>query len=476
MANSKELVDMNKYSAIVVSALLVANFPENVSGSIDTYDSIVVRELLDEAGWNGVPVDSVVGQSPAVSLERASRVTNLDLSYTENRPHAIEELPESIGRLPELVSLSLRGNTSIELPRALSTLHNLIRLDCSETGLTSMPEAIRGLSLKILYLDRNRMTGIPDWIDTLVNLQVASFVGNLLTSVSSRIAADTNLVSLDLDSNRIESLPVEITGMPRLTVSVRDNSICSVDSAMAGWLDAHSLTPEWRTTQRCISSVTEVITEPVTGTIVHIASNESAVTMECAPAQVRAQEIAALAPVRGQTIVKAVEVILGRCFIAGEDYFLITFSLDGTPEPAEVRETFSIYHVQDGSARFLEGDVDTARKTISVRATREGIYFLTSASTSSFTPRAQVKPVAASPVNATLRNGSLELSFFLRHPSAVQVRLLRPDGRVLSLRTVSSDKGESRLRFDGAAAFAVGMLLVEIRSSEFRELRMLGKM
>ncbi|PKI65990.1 hypothetical protein CRG98_013575 [Punica granatum] len=85
----------------------------------------------------------------------------------------IIELPESIGRLSRLRSLSLKGCSGfMRLPDSLADMKSLVKLDISWTGIVELPQNIGRLEkLELLYLNGcEKMKKLPDSIGDLRSL------------------------------------------------------------------------------------------------------------------------------------------------------------------------------------------------------------------------------------------------------------------------------------------------------------------
>lgn len=87
--------------------------------------------------------------------------------------NALEELPSSIDRLKSLETLDVSNNKLRSIPRAILSLKNLRRLDLEGNQLTRLPAWLRSLNnLEELYLQENELLGLPSeilgpsWIDT----------------------------------------------------------------------------------------------------------------------------------------------------------------------------------------------------------------------------------------------------------------------------------------------------------------------
>jgi hypothetical protein len=152
-------------------------------------------------------------------------------------------LPESIGDLAALESLSVRNNRLAALPESIGRLAKLRKLRIERNPLKRLPEAMRSL-----VLERLELSGLPeiDWRHTLelvaatggatalwlegpvagglpmallkglhrVKYLTLNNVGPL--ELTRDVSAWTELESLGLTRNGVETLPDELTSLPRL--------------------------------------------------------------------------------------------------------------------------------------------------------------------------------------------------------------------------------------------------------------------
>lgn len=149
---------------------------------------------------------------------------------------AITFLPEGIGDLPKLESLSLRGNRIPKLPIALKRLISLKILDLDTTNfqvdsvvweitsleelslggnaLKTIPKEIENLqNLKLLALNYNELSEFPMEVLALKNLETLLIGNNQLRKIPSEIAQLTNLKELSISRNLFEEFPKEVLAL-----------------------------------------------------------------------------------------------------------------------------------------------------------------------------------------------------------------------------------------------------------------------
>jgi len=107
---------------------------------------------------------------------RQSGATELDLSGFK-----LTELPESMGQLTQLRTLSLANNQLTALPEWLGQLTQLKTLSLANHQLTALPESMGQLTqLQYLSLDNNQLTALPESMGQLTQLQMLSLLNNPL--------------------------------------------------------------------------------------------------------------------------------------------------------------------------------------------------------------------------------------------------------------------------------------------------------
>ena len=161
---------MRRSVKMTVTAVSLISFIVAPIGAIDQTDSLTVLSILDQIGWTGVPVDSVYDKR--ISITSDTRVTNLTLSGRTGLPK-IKQLPEAIGKLPELQSLSLAGNELSTLPKELTALLKLHQLNISSNAFTTLPDLLGEMtSLQLLDVSHNQIDSLPDFLGRLSNLMI----------------------------------------------------------------------------------------------------------------------------------------------------------------------------------------------------------------------------------------------------------------------------------------------------------------
>ncbi|KAL3746372.1 hypothetical protein ACJRO7_015345 [Eucalyptus globulus] len=139
----------------------------------------------------------------------------------------IDWVPETFDFPPNLERLSLRKCEKLfGLPRSICTLKQLEEMDLSETGITQLPELVKGLSnLKTLKMECTPLEKFPKDIGKLEKLREIDFSGctNLEAQDTCDISGLSCLRILRLSSSIVAGLPQGICNLPCLrTLDIRE--------------------------------------------------------------------------------------------------------------------------------------------------------------------------------------------------------------------------------------------------------------
>ena len=148
----------------------------------------------------------------------------------------IAALPDSLGRLVSLKTLSLESNRLHgPLPSPILRLHNLQVLRLSSNSLTSLPDTLGDLhSLTTLTLDNNALSELPAGIGRLSSLETLILRGNTLSSLPDSIGNLTKLRLLSASSNKLSRLPASLSSCAALSqLLVHSNELESLPAGLA---------------------------------------------------------------------------------------------------------------------------------------------------------------------------------------------------------------------------------------------------
>jgi len=127
------------------------------------------------------------------SIGRLQQLIHLDLGNNQ-----LSNLSESIGQLQRLTSLDLYHNRLLELPESISQLQQLTNLNLGNNWLSKLTELIGQLQqLTYLDLSSNRLSELPDGIGDLNDLRDLQLYGNPLSNALAAAASSGTYAVLD---------------------------------------------------------------------------------------------------------------------------------------------------------------------------------------------------------------------------------------------------------------------------------------
>ncbi|WP_378185933.1 Ig-like domain-containing protein [Aquimarina sp. W85] len=213
---------------------LIELYKANPENTLNSWD--IENPTSHISTWDGVTLDD-----------------NNNIIELELKRKNLTSIPESIGNLTKLSTLSLAQNQLTSMPNSITELVNLKgldlygnkfdnivtlidnllslsllqSLDIGANKVTDIPESIGNLTpLKYLYFDQNQLTNIPSTIGDLSNLIELFIDSNKLTSVPESFGNLRNLQSLFLDSNQMNSIPKVLCDLENLQLVKDEGVIC----------------------------------------------------------------------------------------------------------------------------------------------------------------------------------------------------------------------------------------------------------
>mgnify|MGYP000031194007 CR=1 FL=1 len=138
---------------------------------------------------------------------------SVDLSHSE-----MDTLPNSLLTDPLCwKSVQLSHNCFVSLPNGLCTFTNLVNIDISNNGLTTIGAEILCLQKLESLTARNNLldnTSLPKDFGTITSLEVINFSGNRFTELPMQLT-ELNLRNLYLGANRISVIPSAVKQLKR---------------------------------------------------------------------------------------------------------------------------------------------------------------------------------------------------------------------------------------------------------------------
>ncbi|XP_051011849.1 leucine-rich repeat-containing protein 69 [Acomys russatus] len=130
------------------------------------------------------------------------------------------KMPSGLEKLPGLRTLYLQNNFICKVCPELSTLTKLTLLNMGNNLFEEVPEELKHLkSLKKLHLFGNRICRIaPGVFDGLQELVLLNLNGNRLTSLPQEISRLRNLTYLSISHNKLTRIPTELCSLEHLSV------------------------------------------------------------------------------------------------------------------------------------------------------------------------------------------------------------------------------------------------------------------
>jgi Leucine-rich repeat (LRR) protein len=148
--------------------------------------------------------------------------------------NALDVLPDFVGGLIHLETLSVAHNRLRAVPESIRNCQRLTTVILASNDLTTLPAGLGQLgSLTELELGHNRLEGLPESLANLSLLVRLDCRENKL-SLPPTIPRSARLAELLLGFNRLSALPsgLGLGAAPALSVlDVRDNGICELEMA-----------------------------------------------------------------------------------------------------------------------------------------------------------------------------------------------------------------------------------------------------
>jgi Leucine-rich repeat (LRR) protein len=184
----------------LISARISKNKLTNIDEIVE--DAVYLRELVAD--------HNMMKTLPPIGHLR--NLLRLDVSNNQ-----LTYINEDVCQLETLTNLNLSCNMLTCLPSCFGTyLRNLVLLILSNNQLETIPSLSNCASLTSLYINDNRLTALPEGIDTLTQLEVINASGNELTYLPENIGQLTNIRELKLSRNKLSSLPASFVGLSGL--------------------------------------------------------------------------------------------------------------------------------------------------------------------------------------------------------------------------------------------------------------------
>ncbi len=134
----------------------------------------------------------------------------------------LKQLPEGIGALQLLESVSINKSAVAALPESIGGLHNLERFYLNISELTTIPEGFWKLpKLKYLGLSNGKLTHLPENMG-LNKLESIDISGNRLKTIPEALCNLPSIRHINLDKNPLEFLPEAIRKVKEVSLALKD--------------------------------------------------------------------------------------------------------------------------------------------------------------------------------------------------------------------------------------------------------------
>eukprot|EP00943_MAST-04B_sp_MAST-4B-sp1_P002632 g2632.t1 len=146
----------------------------------------------------------------------------------------LNAIPDSVWGGEYLYDVKLDNNNILNIPTSISAAKSVGHILISNNSLVKLPVEIFHLNLVTLFVDGNRLEYIPIEVGLVTTLQYVRFNNNNnISSIPNEIGNLLALKDIDLRNNAIESLPDSFESLNRLEyVYLHDNPVCS-----NGWIE-----------------------------------------------------------------------------------------------------------------------------------------------------------------------------------------------------------------------------------------------
>jgi len=160
------------------------------------------RERMTVGGVTLSPI------SAFIKLEEQTRTNNPPTSIEIKPPDYVENIPDTIGDLKELETITIRDQPIHTLPESLGALPKLHTLIVINTPLTSLPNSLGNLpKLEMCIIAGANIRAIPDSIGNLTALKGLAVPYNKLASLPRTLSQVNSLTELDLTGNNFRRIP-----------------------------------------------------------------------------------------------------------------------------------------------------------------------------------------------------------------------------------------------------------------------------
>ncbi|KAL2917728.1 hypothetical protein HK105_202601 [Polyrhizophydium stewartii] len=206
--------------------------PDDIQAVLDLFPSLKNDRRINYQSLSRMP--------ELVNFNQANRISMLHLLSMGIKG----EIPQDIGRLNHLVTLTLSRNHLVGMvPKEIGSLKLLRILNLAGNILTTLhPEIGRLKLLTELRLGSNRLTSLPSTIGDLAQLETLDCSSNLIKSFPEKICNLVRLKTLKLCNNQIQSIPYNLGRLTRLKLlAIQNNKIMELPDSLSNLVELEEL-------------------------------------------------------------------------------------------------------------------------------------------------------------------------------------------------------------------------------------------
>ena len=192
-------------------------------------------EEVGRSGGSGQAEHLVLGHSGVhCRARRGDQGSDSHLVELDLRSNALVDLPDELAELRSLKVVRLNYNKLEHLPKVLTRLKRMTRLEMGGCLLREVDETVGSLpgSLRDLDLSGNRIQTVHPAMAELRKLTYLNLENNMLVGLPEEMGEMENLSVLDLSNNQLATLPDTFGGLRGLTRIEVNNKLTMLPPSM----------------------------------------------------------------------------------------------------------------------------------------------------------------------------------------------------------------------------------------------------
>ena len=168
--------------------------------------------------WKVIRIEPFIADEDRVYNSLKDALANRERVYIlQLNREGLDRWPARVGKLPNLIKLSLAKNKIGRLPQRIGELTQLEHLDVSKNALGEVPRELWKLTnLEFLSLAGNEISSLPRGMANLKKLRILHLNKNSFRELPPEIVELDSLRELDLHGNKLSSLPAGMKNLKKL--------------------------------------------------------------------------------------------------------------------------------------------------------------------------------------------------------------------------------------------------------------------